>query len=211
MVRPSISFVFGAGLLAVAGCSSTPNGGDGGLVGKDAGGMAGDAVAAADGGAAGASGNCTFSVTDSLSTKIPTVGIVTWSTTLPAPTEAHVDFGLTTAYGMTAPIDLSSPGYRTLLLGMKPSHTYHFRIEASGTSGQCTSADATITTGPVSNGMPTVIATTVDRSATFGGFLITGQYVKFPSASGVPAYILDADGDIVWWYFLASATRAACE
>ena len=44
---------------------------------------------------------------------------------------------------------------------------------------------------------PTV--TTNDASALAGGFLITGQYVANANGSG-PAYILDADGDIVWWY-----------
>jgi hypothetical protein len=28
--------------------------------------------------------------------------------------------------------------------------------------------------------------------------------VKLPSASGVPAYILDADADMVWWYLVGS-------
>ena len=204
MARILDSLAFGACLFVFAGCSSTPNGGDAGST-ADAGADAGGGGIAGDAGDSGSlgSGDCTFSVASSLSTKIPTVGIVTWSTTLPAPTEAHVDFGLTAAYGMAAPVDLGSPSYRTLLLGMKPSHTYHFRVVASGQAGQCTSADATITTGPVPNGMTTVTATTSDPSATFGGFLITGQYQKFPAATGVPAYILDADADVVWWYFLA--------
>ena len=37
---------------------------------------------------------------------IATVGIVTWSTTMAGATSAKIDFGLTTSYGMTAPIDL---------------------------------------------------------------------------------------------------------
>ena len=202
MERLLVSFAFGTALLVAAGCSSTANGADaGGPVDAATGGTAGNVVPTA--GAGGASGNCTFSVTSSLSTKIPTVGIVTWSTTLPAPTEAHIDFGLTAAYGMTAPVDLSSPDYRTLLLGMKPSHTYHFRVEASGIAGPCASADSTITTGPIVNGMTTITAAISGTSAAFGGFLLTGQYVKFPGASGVPAYILDADANVVWWYFLA--------
>jgi len=200
MARLLDSLAFGTCLFVFAGCSSTPNGGDaGGIVDAGVGEMARDADASGFLG----SGDCTFSVTSSLSTMIPTVGIVTWSTTLAAPTEAHVDFGLTTAYGMTAPVDLGSPGYRTLLLGMKPSHTYHFRVAASGLTGHCTSADTTITTGPVPNGMTTVTATTSNPSAAFGGFLIMGQYQKFPAATGVPAFILDADADVVWWYFLA--------
>ena len=53
------------------------------------------------------------------STRIPTVGIVTFTTTIAGLTAAQIDFGLTTAYGMTAPVDLTPTSYRTLLLGMK--------------------------------------------------------------------------------------------
>jgi hypothetical protein len=38
-----------------------------------------------------------------------------------------------------------------------------------------------------------------DPSVLAGGFLITGQYVANSTGSG-PAFILDADGDIVWWF-----------
>src|SRR3954467_11324167 len=33
-----------------------------------------------------------------------------------------------------------------------------------------------------------------------GGFLTLGQFVMNAGASGAPAYILDADGEYVWWY-----------
>ncbi len=186
-------FLFaGACLLAGSGCHGTDN-----SAGPDAGGAV--ATAGADGGI-----GCTFEIGASTSSKISTVGIVTWTTTLPTPTEAHIDFGLTTAYGMTAPVDLTAPDHRTLLLGMKASRTYHFRVEASGAAGWCTSPDQTITTGPVPNGMATVAVTAPNAAAAFGGFLVTGQYVKVAGASGVPAYIRDADADLVWWYFVPS-------
>ena len=51
----------------------------------------------------------------------------------------------------------------------------------------------------VSNGRLKPTVTTQDAAALAGGFLITGQYVPNSSGSG-PAYIVDADGDIVWWY-----------
>jgi hypothetical protein len=148
------------------------------------------------------SGDCTFTVSYSLSPKIPTVGIVSWSTTLPAPTEAHIDFGLDAAYGMTAPADLGQPSPRTLLLGMKASRTYHFQISATGDAGTCASGDLTINTGPLPNGFPYPTVTTSDAGALYGGFLITGQYIQL-SIKGGPAYILDADGSLVWWYTAA--------
>jgi hypothetical protein len=125
---------------------------------------------------------------------------VTWSTTLSGVTEAHIDFGLTTSYGMTAPVDLTQASYRTLLLGMKASKTYHYRIEASGGSSTCTSGDYTIATGPQPNGMVKPMVTTKNKSALYGGFLITGQFIMNVGSSGAPAYILDTDGDFVWWY-----------
>lgn len=161
------------------------------------GGAAGSANTAGvtGGGSSGGAGGCSFAVTSSISTAIPTVGIVVWSTSLAAPTEAHIDFGLTTSYGMTAPVNVANPSYRTLLLGMKSSHTYHFRVEASAGASQCTSQDYLITTGPLNSAVPAVTLTTYDASALFGGFLLAGD-----GAAGVNAYILDADGDAVWWY-----------
>src|SRR4051812_44071909 len=72
-------------------------------------------------GAAGGSGTtgtgatvaCAFTVSSELSAKIPTVGIVTWSTTLDGVQSARIDFGLAPSYGMTAPVDLSQAGYPT--------------------------------------------------------------------------------------------------
>ncbi len=59
-----------------------------------------------------------------------TVGIVKWSITDVMPESAEIWFGLDTGYGMVAPVDLDEPDFRTLLLGMKPDRTYHFRVIA---------------------------------------------------------------------------------
>ena len=124
---------------------------------------------------------------------------MTWSTTLPNVASAQIDFGLTASYGMTAPVDLAQPSYRTLLLGMKSSRTYHYRITATNGSGDCQSPDYTIATGALANGLVKPTVTTNNASALAGGFLITGQYVQNANGSA-PGYILDSDGDIVWWY-----------
>jgi hypothetical protein len=134
-----------------------------------------------------------------VSTKIPTVGIVTWSTTLAGVQSAQIDFGLTTSYGMTAPVDLTQTDYRTLLLGMKASKTYHYRITANAAAGACQSPDQTIMTGALLNGLTKPQVTTNNAAALAGGFIATGQYVQNASGSAT-AFILDADGDYVWWY-----------
>jgi hypothetical protein len=182
------------------GGTGVSSGGSGVSTGGSAGsGMSTGGTAA--GGTGGGSASCTFDQTSSVSPKIGTVGIVTFSTSLAGVQSAKIDFGLTTSYGLTAPVDLTQPNYRTLLLGMKSSRTYHYRITATGPSGDCQSPDYTIMSGPLANGLvkPTVTKMPTDASVLAGGFLITGQYVANSSGSG-PAYIIDSDGDIVWWF-----------
>jgi len=149
-------------------------------------------------------GGCAFTGAFSVSPVISTVGIVTFTTQLPDPTEAHINFGLDTSYGMKAPVDLTAASYRTLLLGMKPSKTYHFQLSVTDSGGDsCTSDDLTIATGAVPNGIQNPTITTNNAGALYGGFLVTGQYsqsiIGGPSA-GAPAFILDRDGTYVWWY-----------
>ena len=149
-------------------------------------------------------GGCAFTGASSVSPVISTVGIVTFTTQLPDPTEAHIDFGLDTSYGMTAPVDPTAASYRTLLLGMKPSKKYHFQISVTDSGGDsCTSDDLTIATGAVPNGLQNPTITTNNAEALYGGFLVTRQYsqsiIGGPSP-GAPAFILDRDGTYVWWY-----------
>ena len=158
-------------------------------------------------GGTGGSTSCTFTEMSSTSAQIPTVGIVTWSTTLVGPTSAQIAFGPSTAYGMTAPVDLTQTNYRTLLLGMKPSATYHFQITTSNGSGQCVSPDYTIMTGALTVSVPSVTVSPSTASGLFGGFLITGAYD--PAAGLSPAFILDADGTVVWAYQIDSNVTGA--
>src|SRR5262245_25777422 len=194
--------IFSGGLILITwGCggsapSSTPGTGGSTATGGTTG-PGGNAAGTT--GAGGASVSCTFTTSSSLSSMIATVGIVTWSTTLSGIQSARIDFGLTTSYGMPAPVDLTQPSYRTLLLGMKTSSMYHFRITAANGNGECTSPDYTITTGPLANGLVKPTVTTTNAAALSGGFLLTGQYVRNTGGRG-PAYILDKDGDYVWWY-----------
>lgn len=207
----------GSGTSGNAGSSGTKSGSTGssgtgtGTTGSSGSGATGTTGSSSGGGSD--SGlppmTCTFTQNSSISTKIPTVGIVTWSSTLSNVTSASINFGLTTSYGMTAPVDLTQMSNRTLLLGMKASKTYHYQIVAATGSGQCTSPDYTITTGALANGLPKITLTTMQASKVFGGFLITGQYASNAGSSGSPAYILDADGDFVWWYSISSDVTGA--
>jgi hypothetical protein len=67
-------------------------------------------------------------------------------------TTYHVDYGITTTYGMMSAPDQSAGSGITaapvsvVLSGLLPATTYHFRITATNASGPISSADATFTT-----------------------------------------------------------------
>jgi len=137
--------------------------------------------------------DCEFEITPSLA-MIPTVGVVEWSTTLEGVTEAEIHFGLDDGYGMVAPVDLEEANYRTLLLGMKPNSDYHFKIVATAGGERCESEDQAITTDPMPNGqLPSLTIDTRDEGARNGGFKVMSTW------QGSTAFIVDADGDFVWW------------
>jgi hypothetical protein len=184
----------GGSASGTAGAAGTGPAGTTGMSGRG-GGPAGNT-----GGGGSAMASCTFTPTAMTSTRIPTVGIVTFTTTLASPTTAFIDFGPTTSYGMTAPVDLAAASYRTLLLGMKANRMYNYRIRATNSSGTCMSGNYTLMTGALANGLMTVTRNPTTATGTFGGFFVSGQYATNAGGTGSPAYILDADGDYVWWY-----------
>ena len=192
------------GNVATGGVTGTGGNGTGGNgTGGKAGGSGTGTGGTATGGSTGTGGtttSCTITPTATKSTKIGTVGIVTFTTSATSPTEAHIDFGLDTNYGMTAPVTLSSTtSNRTLLLGMKASKTYHYRISLTSSSGTCVGGDNTFATGALPNGsaLPMLTITPTTKPAgLWGGFLVIGSYQGATNQS----FILDADGDFVWWY-----------
>lgn len=182
------------------GASPAGVGGIGGVSGEaGVSGTSGDAGAASDAGAPGIT--VTFDIHDNLASDVDsdapgTVGIVTWTTNLGAVTSAEIDFGLDTTYGMVAPVDLTDPTHRTLLLGMKPARAYHFRVVAR-TGGQAyPSQDNVINTGPPTTLVPLADYNIVKPASHQPGFIVTSYWTGL--ATAIP-FILDGDGDIVWW------------
>jgi hypothetical protein len=200
----------GAGGVAIGsggsgGRGGTGGGGRGGTGGGGAG-RSGSGGSGTGGGRSGTGGGggtttCTINAQATLSTAIPTVGIVTWSTDLANVASAEIRFGLTdTGPTMVAPVDLTQASYRTPLLGMKGSRPYVYRIVASSGAGSCTSQDYTITTGAVPSSVPRPTRQVMNAAAMARGFIITCGGVNMMGGGGnVPAYILDPDGDPVWW------------
>ena len=176
------------------------------------GGTTGTGGTSASGGSIG-TGSCSITVsTSSTSAKMATVGIVEWSTTLTNLTSSQIFYTLNNAgssvlnQGGTAPVDLTKTNYHTLLLGLKPSSTYTFHIEATANGTTCKSDDKTLTTGTLS-GAPSVTRTATNASAQAKGFIITSGGVTSSGGAGTgQAYIIDADGTVVW----TAAAPASC-
>jgi len=92
------------------------------------------------------------------------------------------------------PVDLTKANYRTLLLGMKGSTNYVYRILVTSSAGTCTSQDYTFMTGAVPSSVPKPTVTISNASAHAKGFIVTSS-----GLSGTGAYIYDSDGAPVWW------------
>jgi hypothetical protein len=157
---------------------------------------------------------CDISATVELSSAIGTVGIVQWSTSFDVQ-EAVVEF-TPTAGGETqsAPVDLERPMYRTLLLGMKEDTDYSWRVVASNAAGEtCASQPETLTTEPALNAIPQY---TLTGNFTPGFIVMTqglgnmgGGLGGGGGGGGVGVFVIDADGDIVWWTDQAPASTSA--
>ena len=139
-----------------------------------------------------------------------TIGIVTWSVQDVSVDSAEIHFGLDSHYGMIAPVDLNEPDYRTLLLGMKPDRQYHFQVVATSGNARHQSSDYTINTGPVTN-LISVTPAIHDATSHESGFIVSTQVQgnlvnpapgEWPEIMSAPStvFIIDGDGDIVWWY-----------
>ena len=182
-----------------AGCGgNSANGGTGGAGGMNGGSGTGGTMVTT---------TCVITPTADASPKIATVGIVTFTTDVASPSAAHIEFGLDTSYGWSAPVDLAEPSYRTLLLGMKQNKTYHYRVFVESAAGICASDDATVATGGLPNGLPTIdIETGSGQLAR--GFINSAFFLGMNRGSGTSAFIVDSDGEYVWTYGNGEAGRA---
>ena len=132
-----------------------------------------------------------------------TVGIVTFSIDDVDETAGEIHFGLTADYGMTAPVDMAASDHRTLLLGMKPNREYHFEIVVTDGSKQYRSGDDVLETGSASNLVNTTSSIN-DEERHEKGFILSTQLQGTPSIDDYElasmVFILDGEGDVVWWY-----------
>jgi hypothetical protein len=163
------------------------------MAGGTAAGSAGTGMAGSATGGTGSSTTCTIEAKSTQSTAIPTVHTVTFTTSLTGITKAEIEFG-PAAGGTTdvAQVDLKAPMYQTYLVGMKPSASYVYRIKLTSPAGTCVGMDQPIMTGALMNA-PKVTATIMDAAKHDKGFIIQSS-----GRNGASAYIVDADGTVVW-------------
>jgi len=176
-------------------------------VGGDTSGNRGDAGGSPGGGSdpgseGGTTAPCEFAVSkNELSSKIATVGVVEWSLAGGEPSSARVVYQLEDAAGSVlnrggeAPVDLSKPNYRTLLLGLKQSRHYTFYIEATLDGRTCVSPVYELpTTGDLADSRPITVQVAQPEKRE-PGFIVTSSGTSLPNS----AFIIDADGEIVWY------------
>lgn len=152
-----------------------------------------------------------------LSSQIPTVGVVTWSTT-DTIDSAVINFGRDQAnLEYQAPVDLTQTDYRTLLLGMKQSTTYYVQVVAKGGGKTYSSNVSSIKTGYLPNGIPVFTVKDSMASALYagGGFTVNCTGLAGGPGIGGPTgktwgLIFDKDGDVVWAYDLTSTGANGC-
>lgn len=236
--------VAGSAATSGNGGSSSPSGGSGGSSAATGGsGQGGASGTSAQGGGSGTSenggtsagtggtsgtsgtsgGNGTesaFTASVTTSSAIPTVGIVTFTVDASIDS-AVIDFGRDeTNYEYQAPVDLTQPMYRTLLLGMKPDTQYYARITATGGGKTYVSQAYPVMTGFLPNGLPKLTVTDHDATKLYagGGFTVnctglTTGGVPGGGAGGATesfAFIFDKDGEAVWAYELTETAVAGC-
>ncbi len=147
--------------------------------------------------------SCAFEVTtNAISPQIPTVGVVEWSLAGAPPTSAKIVYALNDAdpsllnRGGEAPVALGNANYRTLLLGLKQSRDYTFHVEASRGGATCVSPDYALPPTGALPDAPEVAVSVVAPAAREPGFIVTSSGTSAPDS----AFIIDADGEIVWYF-----------
>ena len=168
-------------------------------------------------GGAGNTSPANFTVNVALSDTIATVGIVTWSVDVPIDS-ASISFGRDAAnFEFQAPVDLTQPMYRTLLLGMKQNTAYHLQVHASGGGKNYASDVYDVMTGFLPNGLPVFTVKDTNAAALYSGGGFTVNCIGLAGSPGIPgsmvksvAFILDRDGEVVWALDISSTSATNC-
>jgi hypothetical protein len=110
--------------------------------------------------------------------------------------------------GGEAPVNLDALAdrtLRTLLLGLKQARDYTFHIEATRDGQICVSPERALPTTGRLTISPPVTVTVAHADEREPGFIVTSSGTSLPSS----AFIVDADGDIVWSFAGPESTTRA--
>ena len=121
------------------------------------------------------------------------IDVISWQTSNPA--NSQVEYGTSTAYGSTTPLDSTMvTSHQVTLSNLQPSTLYHFRAHSTDASGQTVSSpDGTFTTAASSDTTPP----TVSITAPANGATVSGTVSVTASASdnvGVASVQFQVDG-----------------
>ena len=138
-------------------------------------------------------GNWSTSATDTivLDTTAPTItnrtatsitansATITWTTSEPA--DSQVDYGLTTSYGSSTPLDSNRvTSHSVAISGLNASTLYHYRVRSRDGAGNLrVSSDSTFTTGSVADATPPTVAITAPAE----GSTVSGTVIATASAT----------------------------
>jgi Arylsulfotransferase (ASST) len=113
-----------------------------------------------------------------------------------------------------APVDLTAPGYRTLLLGMKQGATYTATVVGAVGAQNVVSNTVTVEAGYLSNSLPQIQVQENAPGASFGGYTINcngvGGAAPGQDTTSSWAFVFDKDGEYVWAYDLAGTPAEGC-
>lgn len=142
-----------------------------------------------------------YQVEVALSDAIPTVATATWTAQVSpegSVEEGWIEFGLDTGYGLEAPATLAPDGsFSAILLGMKPSREYHYRVAGVLDGATAYGDDEVLATGLGPSELPELTVPIADPELSAGGYYVLSM-LSFPAA----AVIVDSDGDYVWWQLM---------
>ncbi len=138
-------------------------------------------------------------ITASLSEEIVTVVHVSWRTD--EPTTGYVEFGESSDYGWSTPLEAeASTEHEALLLGLPAETEAHLRVVLQEGDDSWASADHAITTGSLPPEVPELSATSTATS--WSGF----QVVPVQGTS-YAIVIIDTQGRVVWYDLLESGAN----
>lgn len=171
-IRPAIALTAAITILAALGCDSTEDGF-----------THGDVVASA------------FTVDVSVNAAVGTVLHSDWSMVVDGVDDAYVMFGKDGEFDRTAEVEHTGDDFSSLLVGLKANTDYDVKAVVVSAGVIYESSVERVRTGGLPSGLPELEVAIDRHPGERSGYILT----TVVSDSSVPL-LIDADGDIVWWY-----------